>query len=232
MVARHEVGEVTFRARKPIAFDGFGEIAATGRFVIVDGFDIAGGGIIPAGGPSRPGARRDPLADGPRIDGRITRGHRVRRNGHPGGVVWLTGPSDAVKSTIAEKLEGELFNMGRAAYLLDGDNIHRGLFSDLAYTRESKEQMRRLGEVARLFDDAGVICIASLSLPRREERDWVRRLLPKGRFVEVRVNAAPESPAPAPEIEIRTDQLSVEESVVKVLEYLELARSEGEQAPN
>jgi bifunctional enzyme CysN/CysC len=229
MVARHEVGEVTFRARKPIAFDAFGEIAATGRFVIVDGFDIAGGGIIPAGRPPTLDARADPPAEGPRIDGRITRGHRVRRNGNPGGVIWLTGPSDAVKSTIAAELERELFNMGRVAYLLDGDTIHRSLFSGLADTaREREEQMRRLGEVARLFDDAGVICIASLILPRREERDWVRRLLPKGRFVEARLNAAAYDPPPAPEIEISTEKLSVAESVLKILESLHLTQAEAD----
>ena len=229
VVVRHEVAEVTFRTRKPIAFDAFGEIPATGRFVIVDGFDISGGGIIPTRGMSRPSANGDSVTEGLRIDGRVTRGHRIRRNGHPGGVIWLTGPSDAVKSTIAAELERELFNMGRAAYLLDGDNIHRGLCSDFAYTaRERKEQMRRVGEVARLFDDAGVICIASLILPRREERDWVRRLLPKGRFVEARVNAVAYDLPPAPEIEISTDRLSVAESVLKILGYLHLAEAEAD----
>ena len=232
LVHRHEVAELTLRALKPVAFDAFGDIAPTGRFVIVDGFDIAGGGIIPAGG--QPRERASGESEGLRIGGKVNRRHRVRRNGHPGYVLWLTGPSGAVKSTIATELERELFNMGRHAYVLDGDNIHRGLCSDLAFSaRDRKEQIRRVGEVARLFDDAGVICIATLKFPRCEERDRVRRLLPEGRFVEVhvsaenghsaRVPAVPDESPPAPEIEIRTDRLTVSESVLKILEYIHLA---------
>ena len=239
-VNRYEVAELTFRARRPVAFDPFDEIAPTGRFVIVDGFDIAGGGIVSEGDRPRISARSE--SERLRIRGRVTRRHRTHRNGHLGCVLWLTGPSGAGKSTIAAEIERELFDMGRQAYVLDSDNINRGLCSDLALSMgDDTEQTRRLGEVAKLFDDAGFICIAALVVPLRSERERVRRLFPQGRFVEVHVNAAPEiceqrvgkwrstaaredyyEPPPAPEIEIRTDRLTVPESVLKILEYLQL----------
>jgi bifunctional enzyme CysN/CysC len=237
---------LTFRTRKPIAFDAFSEIAPTGRFVIVDGFDIAGGGIIPAGDHVRSSAGGDHRADILSAGSKVTRRHRVRRNGHPGCVLWLTGPPGAGKSTIAAELERELFNMGRSAYVLDGDNVHGGLCSDLSFTvHDRHEQMRRVGEVAKLFDDAGVICIAALISPRRDERDGVRRLLPEGSFVEVHLTASPEilekrsgngrfaktrlfayEPPENPELEIRTDDLNVSEAVHRILVHLKLARAE------
>jgi bifunctional enzyme CysN/CysC len=209
-VGCHEVAELTVRTRKPVAFDAFGDIAATGRFVIVDGLDIAGGGIIATAAPPPSHAREAGLH------------HRDPR----GCVLWLTGPAEAERSTIAAELKRELFSRGRHAYVLDGDTLDGGLCSDLAFTaRDRAEQMRRVGEVAKLFDAAGVICIADLILPRREERDGVRRLLPEGRFVEVRMAAAahhPSEPPPGPEIEIPTDRLTVSESVLKILEYLRI----------
>jgi bifunctional enzyme CysN/CysC len=226
LVRRHEVAELTFRARKPVAFDAFSEIAPTGRFVIVDGFDVVGAGIVATGRPPKQCASEI----------------RVRHNTHSGCVLWLTGPSGAGKRTLAAELERELFSRGRHAVVLDGDTLHGGLCSDLALgARDRDEKTRRVGEVAKLFDAAGVICISALLLPQREERARVRQLLPEGRFVEVHVNAAPEiceqrsgnggsgtarafayEPPPAPEIEIRTDRLTVSESVLKILEYLHL----------
>jgi bifunctional enzyme CysN/CysC len=187
LVHQHEIAELTFRTRKALAFDAFGEIAPTGRFVIVDGCEVIGAGIIPNGGveAARTGAPTDAPA---RIDG-------ARRNGHAGGVLWLTGPSAPVKRAIAAELERRLHSMGRHAYVLDDDKIVGGLCSDLALSaRDRREQLRRVGEVAKLFDAAGVVCIAALSGSRRAERDRVRRQLPTGRFVEVHASE------PVPEI--------------------------------
>jgi adenylyl-sulfate kinase len=186
----------------------------------------------------------------------VTTGQRELRNGHRGCVLWLTGLSGSGKSTIAAELERELFNQGRHAYILDGDNIRHGLCSDLAFShRDRTENIRRIGEVAKLFADAGAICITAFISPYRADRDLARRILPRGRFVEVYVNApvevcerrdpkglyakarageikdftgvsAPYEPPANPEIELNTDQLGVPESVARILEYLDLQATE------
>ncbi|PWU08514.1 MAG: adenylyl-sulfate kinase [Verrucomicrobia bacterium] len=185
-------------------------------------------------------------------EGKITSGQRELRNGHQGCVVWLTGLSSSGKSTIATELERELFNLGRHAYVLDGDNIRHGLGKDLGFSpRDRAENIRRIGEVAKLFADAGVICITAFISPYREDRDLVRKLMPSDKFVEVYVNAplevceqrdpkglyakarakeikeftgisAPYEPPLRPELELRTDHLTVAESVARVLEYLQI----------
>lgn len=171
----------------------------------------------------------------------MTPRQRELRNGHRGCVVWLTGLSSAGKSTIASELERELFNLGRQAYVLDGDNIRHGLCSDLGFTpKDRAENIRRVGEVAKLFTDAGIICITAFISPYRADRHFVRELLPPGHFIEVFVNAplavceqrdpkglyakaraleikeftgvsAPYEPPVQPELELRTDQLTVAE---------------------
>jgi adenylyl-sulfate kinase len=181
---------------------------------------------------------------------KIVPADREKRNGHPGLVLWLTGLSGAGKTTIACELERRLFNAGHQAYMLDGDLLRRGLCRDLGYTAQDRhENIRRVGEVAALFADAGFIVITAFISPFRADRDRNRRLLPEGRFIEVFVNAPLEvcerrdpkglyararanlladftgisSPYEAPEhpeIELRTDILSVEESAAKVLAYL------------
>src|SRR5579864_3916839 len=122
--------------------------------------------------------------------GKVTTDDRARQNKHSGCVVWLTGLSAAGKSTIATELERVLFSQGKHAYVLDGDNMRHGLCSDLAFSPEDrKENIRRIGEVAKLFADAGVICITAFISPYRTDRDMVRKILPEGRFIEVFVNA-------------------------------------------
>ena len=127
-VGRHEVAELTLKTRRLIAFDPHTEIIATGRFVIVDGFDVAGGGIVaPDGYPRR---STDGAHKGEHLfwsQGKVSSEHRSRRNGHPGCIIWLTGLSGSGKSTIATELERELFNMGKHSYVLDGDNVRHGL---------------------------------------------------------------------------------------------------------
>jgi len=190
--------------------------------------------------------------------GKITADERAHQNKHSGCVVWLTGLSAAGKSTIATELERELFSQGKHAFVLDGDNMRHGLCSDLAFSPEDrKENIRRIGEVAKLFADAGVVCVTAFISPYQADRDMVRRIMPAGRFIEVYVNApldiceqrdpkglyakarakeikeftgisAPyEAPAKA-EIELRTDQLSVPESVARILDYLHIQDPEPE----
>ena len=250
-VGRNEVAELTLRIKRPVAFDVHADIVTTGRFVIVDGFEVAGGGIIAA--DNYPQRTSDSLHKSDNIywsHGKVTDEQRARRNGHPGCVVWLTGLSGSGKSTIVTELERELFNMGKHAYVLDGDNVRHGLCSDLAFSpRDRQENIRRVGEVAKLFADAGIICITAFISPYRTDRELVRNMVLDGQFVEIYVNApievceqrdpkglyvkaraneikeftgisAPYEPPTQPEIALQTDQLTVSESVARILEYL------------
>ncbi|XP_027345853.1 adenylyl-sulfate kinase 3-like isoform X3 [Abrus precatorius] len=103
-----------------------------------------------------------------------------------GCVIWLTGLSGSGKSTIACALSRSLHSRGKLSYILDGDNMRHGLNHDLSFKAEDRsENIRRIGEVAKLFADAGVICITSLISPYRKDRDACRALLPEGDFIEV-----------------------------------------------
>ncbi|XP_043693719.1 adenylyl-sulfate kinase 3-like [Telopea speciosissima] len=106
-----------------------------------------------------------------------------------GCVVWITGLSGSGKSTLACSVGRELHNRGKLSYVLDGDNLRHGLNKDLGFKAEDRaENIRRVGEVAKLFADAGLICVASLISPYRRDRDACRALLPDGSFVEVFMN--------------------------------------------
>ncbi|MCY3813760.1 MAG: adenylyl-sulfate kinase [Gammaproteobacteria bacterium] len=114
---------------------------------------------------------------------------RERQNGHLGGVLWLTGLSGSGKSTLAFALEAELFARGYQVYVLDGDNIRHGLNADLGFTQKDRtENIRRVGEVAALFADAGFVCISAFISPYHADRD-VARSAAKGRFHEVYLDA-------------------------------------------
>jgi len=183
--------------------------------------------------------------------GQVNRKQREMRNGHPGCVIWLTGLSASGKSTLAAELEGQLFNRGNHVCVLDGDNIRHGLCSDLGFSQADRmENIRRVGEVARLIANNGTICITAFISPYRSDRRLVRKLMPEGRFIEVYVNApievceardpkglyakarlnkipdftgisAPYEAPEHPELELRTDLLGVEQCVARILEYLD-----------
>jgi len=184
--------------------------------------------------------------------GKVTVEQRAQQNAHPGCVLWLTGLSASGKSTIATELERTLFELGKHAYVLDGDNIRHGLCSDLGFSPEHrKENIRRVGEVAKLFADAGTICITAFISPYRSDRDFVRSIVPAGRFIEIFVNApielcaqrdpkglyrkarageikdftgisAPYEAPLKPEMELLTGQSSAIECVGQVLAYLKI----------
>ncbi|GMJ08050.1 hypothetical protein HRI_004474200 [Hibiscus trionum] len=106
-----------------------------------------------------------------------------------GCVIWITGLSGSGKSTVACALCHALHSRGKLAYILDGDNVRHGLNRDLSFKAEDRaENIRRIGEVAKLFADAGIICIASVISPYRKDRDACRALLPEGDFIEVFLN--------------------------------------------
>ena len=183
--------------------------------------------------------------------GKVTTQEREVRNGHPGCVLWLTGFSASGKSTIATELERQLFKRGSQVCMLDGDNVRHGLCSDLGFSQEDRtENIRRIGEVAKLVARQGVICITAFISPYRADRELVRKILPAGRFIEVFINApievceardpkglyararsneiknftgisAPYEVPDHPELELRTDVLSSEACVTRILEYLD-----------
>jgi adenylylsulfate kinase len=124
-----------------------------------------------------------------RQESKITLNQREDRNRQKAHVLWLTGLSGAGKSTIACETEKALFNSGHHVYLLDGDNIRSGLNRDLTFTEEDrKENIRRIGHMARLMYDAGIIVICAFISPSREMRRYVRDLFPVGRFSEIFIN--------------------------------------------
>ncbi|ESQ31245.1 hypothetical protein EUTSA_v10004693mg [Eutrema salsugineum] len=116
----------------------------------------------------------------------ITKSDRQQLIKQKGCVIWITGLSGSGKSSLACALSRALYNRGKLSYILDGDNVRHGLNSDLSFKAEDRaENIRRVGEVAKLFADAGIICIASLISPYRKERAACRALLPEGDFIEV-----------------------------------------------
>ena len=120
--------------------------------------------------------------------GKIIKEDRVKLLNQKGVTIWLTGLSGSGKSTIAVELEHALIENRHQAYILDGDNIRHGLNKNLGFSPEDRtENIRRIGEVAKLFTDAGIITIAAFISPYREDRDAVRKLLNDGEFIEVYV---------------------------------------------
>jgi len=118
----------------------------------------------------------------------ITRADRTRILGHGGCAVWMTGLSGSGKSTLAAEVERLLWDMGVHCFVLDGDNVRDGLNSDLGFSEEDRgENIRRVGEVARLFVEAGLVVITSFISPFREDRSRVRSLFAPGEFFEVYV---------------------------------------------
>lgn len=123
-----------------------------------------------------------------RVEHRVTTAERECRNSHSGGVLWFTGLSGAGKSTLAFSLEEQLFRQGRQVYVLDGDNMRVGLNADLGFAPQDRtENIRRVGEVAALFADAGIICISAFISPYRADREVARRAAT--RFHEVYIRA-------------------------------------------
>lgn len=123
--------------------------------------------------------------------GEVSRDDRARILGHRGATLWFTGLSGSGKSTLAHRVERMLLERGVFAYVLDGDNVRHGLNRDLGFApAERKENIRRLGEVAKLFTDAGAIVITAFISPYRADRAFVRSLMREGDFVEVHVAAA------------------------------------------
>ena len=127
------------------------------------------------------------------FNGFVTREHREKVHGHKGAVLWFTGLSASGKSTIAHLVEKELHKKGCSTYVLDGDNVRHGLCADLTFCTEDREEnIRRIGEMVKLFVDAGIIVLTAFISPYRLDRQRVRSLLSHGQFLEIHVDCPPE----------------------------------------
>jgi len=127
-------------------------------------------------------------------DHKVSSADRQKLKGHKGAVLWFTGLSACGKSTIANTVDHILHQMGKHTYLLDGDNIRMGLNKNLKFSPEDRtENIRRIGEVAKLFADAGIITSTAFISPYRADRDAVRGLLQPGQFIEILVDASIET---------------------------------------
>jgi bifunctional enzyme CysN/CysC len=250
-VERNEIADVVLRSYAMLALDEAEQNPRTGRFVLSDGVNIVAGGTISM--QDYPDQRELVTVRSTNLTAvahRLTNAQRIARNGHTGGILWFTGLSGAGKSTIAMAVEQELFRRGYQTYVLDGDNVRRGLNANLSFSPEDRaENIRRVGEVAALFADAGQIVVTAFISPYRSDRHRARAAAkehfheiyikaslatcekrdPKGLYRRARsgeiaeftgVTAPYETPE-SPELTIDTDRLTIEESVAAVLEYVD-----------
>ncbi|MGD8381873.1 MAG: adenylyl-sulfate kinase [Syntrophobacterales bacterium] len=127
------------------------------------------------------------------FNGYVSREDREKAHGHKGAVIWFTGLSASGKSTIAHIVEKQLHKRGCSTYVLDGDNVRHGLCADLTFCPEDRaENIRRIGEMVKLFVDAGIIVLTAFISPYRQDRQQVRSLLSDGQFLEIHVDCPPE----------------------------------------
>jgi adenylylsulfate kinase len=183
-------------------------------------------------------------------EGVIQKDDRQRLNGHRSAIVWFTGLPGSGKSTLACRLEEKLFSKGIRTFVIDGDSVRTGLNKDLGFSAEDREEnIRRVGEVAKLFVDAGMIVMTAFISPYRKDRESVRNLVGKAEFIEVYVKCPlgvceqrdvkghykmarqgiiehftgiddPYEEPEHPERVIETDQMTVDEGVEHIIRYL------------
>lgn len=249
-VAINEMAEVTFRSREMLALDPYLENQKLGRVVVIENHDVVGGGIISMEGYADQRSLLHKSQDNLyTVDHLLTTDARAVRNGHKGAVIWLTGLSGAGKSTLAMRVEHALFTRGFQTYVLDGDNVRRGLNADLGFSPEGRtENIRRVGEVAALMADAGVICISAFISPYRADRKRARSAAgesfhevfikadlatcegrdPKGLYKKARSGeikeftgiSAPYEEPDACELIVDTSNLDIDDSVEMIVEYI------------
>jgi len=184
-LALNDIGAVEIALDRALAFEAYADNVDLGGFILIDrttNATVAAGMITGA-------LRRAENVHWQSIE--IGRDARARQKGQSPRVLWFTGLSGAGKSTIANLVERKLHAIGRHSFLLDGDNIRHGLNRDLGFSAADRaENIRRVGEVARLMADAGLIVLSAFISPFRADRDAVRALIPHGEFLEVFVNTS------------------------------------------
>jgi bifunctional enzyme CysN/CysC len=188
-LAMNDVGRVQIATAGAIFVDSYLLNSATGSFILVDPHTNA---TVAAGmirGAAQAPTDRAPV-DVVRPEWSVPRTRREERQGHRAAIVWFTGMPGAGKTTIAQLVEEQLFSEGHHTMLLDGDQVRHGLCADLGFSPVDRaENIRRAGEVARLFFEAGAIVLCAFVSPYRRDRDRVRQLVGEGRFIEVFVCA-------------------------------------------
>jgi bifunctional enzyme CysN/CysC len=246
-LARDEIGVCDLELSEPLPFVPYRVDRDAGTFTLVDRISGAtvGVGLVQFALRRASNVVWQPLT--------IDKGARAGRLGQRPTVLWLTGLSGAGKSTIANLVESELHRRGHHTYMLDGDNVRHGLNADLGFTEADRvENIRRVGEVARLMVDAGLIVIVSFISPFRAERSMARSLLEPGEFIEIHVDTplavaeerdpkglyrkarrgelanftgidSPYEPPLDPEIRLDTTALSPAEAAAAVIAALETA---------
>jgi len=250
-VPRHAVADVILRSHAMLALDEGRILARSGRFALSDGHNILAGGVVSMEGyPDQRDALTVKSQNLRRVEHRVPEVARNARNGHRGGVLWFTGLSGAGKSTLAMAVEQELFARGYQVYVLDGDNVRYGLNANLGFSPDDRaENIRRIGEVAALFADAGMIAITAFISPYRSDRQRAREAA-KGAFHEIYVEAdvetceqrdpkglykkarrgeiaeftgltAPYEAPDAAELTVDTRNLDIEKSIKRILDYVE-----------
>ena len=237
---------MVFHSSELLALARVARHAELGRFILLDGLDIVAGGTVLDVLSAAATRSTGNLVSVELLDS----DSRAWSNGHRGAVIWLTGLPASGKSTIAVQVERRLFEQGHHAYVLDGDNLRQGLCSDLGFSHEDRcENIRRAGQVAALFANAGIITIASLISPYRADREIARRAAgndfhevyvkadpalceardPKGHYRKARageiadftgINNEYEVPLDA-QLTVDTGSLSIDECVSAVLRYID-----------
>lgn len=176
-VTRDEIADVVVRSSQLVALDPHDDLPHTGRAILFDRHRTLAGGVISMG--SYPDQREQVTVRASNlteVDHDVDNARRAARNRHRPGVLWFTGLSGAGKSTLAMALERRLFDEGYQVYVLDGDNVRTGLNANLGFSPEDRaENIRRVGEVAALLADAGMIVISAFISPYRSDRDRARK---------------------------------------------------------
>ena len=266
----NEIGRVRVTTAAPLFFDPYRQAKATGAFVLIDPYSNAtvAAGMIRGAAQSPDeiagrAARLERSADAaagrvyrqvsPNVvwEGlNIPREEREAAQGHQAAVLWFTGLSGSGKTTVAREVERRLFDAGIKTMLLDGDQVRHGLNGDLGFSAgDRRENVRRIGEVARLFFESGAVTLCTFVSPYRTDRDRVRALVPEGRFIEIHVDVdvataqerdpkgiyakaqageitnltgidAPYEAPEAPELTLKTADQSVQDAVEAVLAAL------------
>ena len=245
----NEIGYCRIRCSRALAFDSYDSLPATGAFILIDrvsNLTVGAGMIVRPVTDSLTDKSSNVVWHASTVNKRA----RAQQKSQKPAVLWFTGLSGSGKSTVANALEQALFSRGHHSYLLDGDNVRHGLNRDLGFSdSERVENIRRIGEVAKLMADAGLVVLTAFISPFRADRAMVRELMEDGEFIEIHVDAPIEtcesrdpkglyakaragvirnftgidSPYEAPEsaeVIVDTDRMSVDECVEELLAYL------------